>query len=202
MRSTWNFAAGVFLLSASLAFAAGNPTLEVQSPAQNATVPGNAVKIEFRVRDFKIVSLKNMVVPGARAAGAASSSDDSGSPMSASQSSAPGQALGGMSPNYSGSTASGAGNNPVETGSGSAAPQPGSASPSVNPREGFLVAKVDDSPYFIFHTTNDPIMLVFQQPGQHRVILQLMTDDARPTGQPQSLSFTTGGAAAPAAPQK
>ena len=200
MRSTWKFAAGLFLLSASLAFSAGNPTLEIQSPAQNATVPGNAVKIEFRARDFKIVSLKNMVVPGARAS--AGSSSDSGSPMSASQSSAPGQALGGMSPNYSGSTQGGSGNSPESIApDASGAPQPGAA-PSVNPREGFVVAKVDDSPYFIFHTTNDPIMLVFQQPGQHRVVLQLMTDDARPTGQPQSLAFTTGGAAAPAAPQK
>ena len=110
MRSTWNFAAGVFLLSASFALAAGNPTLEIQSPAQNATVPGNAVKIEFRARDFKIVSLKNMVVPGARAS--AGSSSDSGSPMSAAQSSQPGQALGGMSPNYSGTTAGGGGTSP------------------------------------------------------------------------------------------
>lgn len=193
------------LFTASLAFAAGNPTLEISSPAQNSNVRGNAVKIEFRTRDFKIVSLKNLAVGGARPASAAPSSDNSGGggPLSATQASAPGQALGGMAPNYSGATASGAGNSPESMPTDASGMSQPAAASSVNPHEGFVVAKVDDSPYFIFHTTNDPIMLVFQQPGAHKVTLQLMTDDARPTGQPQSLAFTTGGAAvAPAAPQK
>ena len=202
MRSTRTLAAGAFLLSAAAVFAAGNPTLEIQSPAQNATLHGNAVRIEFRTRDFKVVSLKNFVTPGGHAPSAASSSD-SGSPMSASQSSAPGQALGGMSPNYSGSTASGSGNNPESIPTdASGASQPASA-PSVNPKEGFVVVKIDESPFFLLHTTSDPIMLVFQQPGQHHIALQLVTDDAKPTGQQQVLSFTIAGAgAAPAAPQK
>ena len=203
MRSTWNVAAVAFLLSASCAFAAGNPALEIQSPSQNATVRGNAVRIDFRTHDFKVVSLKNLVAPGTHAASAAPSSDSSGSPLSAAQSSGSGQALGGMSPNYSGGPASGAGNSPESISPDASGMSQPTSPTSVNPREGFVVVKVDDSPFFSFHTTNDPILVVFQQPGQHRVTLQLVTDDAHPTGQPQMLTVTTGGASAsPAAPQK
>lgn len=203
MRNTWNIAAGAFLLAASCAFAAGNPTLEIQSPSQNATVRGNALRIDFRTHDFKIVGLKNLVVPGARTASAAPSSDGSGSPLSAAQSSGSGQALGGMSPNYSGSTANGAGNSPESIPTDASGMSQSTSPQSVNPHEGFVVVKIDDSPFFSFHTTNDPILVVFQQPGQHRVTLQLVTDDARPTGQSQALTVTTGGAGAqPAAPQK
>lgn len=221
MRITWNVAGasfsaglwrkvGLFALALALlsmasitAFAAGTPTLEIQSPAQNATVHGNAVRIDFRTHDFKVVSLKNFVAPGAHAASAAASSDSSGAPLSASQSSGSGQALGGMSPNYSGSTPSGAGANPESISPDASGMSQPASTPSVNPREGFVVVKVDDSPFFSFHTTSDPILVVFQQPGQHHVTLQLVTDDARPTGQPQTLTVTTGGAgAAPAAPQK
>lgn len=199
MRKLFVFAA-LAIWAALPALGAGNPTLEIQSPTPNASVPGNAVQVRFKTHDFKIVALNHMATGGGAAQ--AQGSDQSAAGSSPSMSASGG--MSGMGPNKEASMAppSGAGSNPQEVSpdaSGASQPAPSGAA-QINPHEGFVVVRVDNSPYFFFHTSNDPILLAFAQPGQHTVNLQLVTDDAKPTGQAQTINVTTGASAPGATP--
>jgi hypothetical protein len=189
------FAVAVFAGASVAAFAA-NPSLEIQSPPQNATVRGTAVEIQFRLHDFKVVSLKNLAVGGARSArpqAAPASDEDSGMPgMSASSAGT------GMGPNREASVqpSAGPGASPEQVGTGSGMSQSGGGGPApVKPNEGFIVVSVDNAPFYFIHSTADPILLAGLQPGQHKVTLRLVTDDSKPTGTEQTLNFTVAGMA-------
>ena len=169
-------------VTAVAALAGSGPSLEIQSPKQNATLPGNVVIIKFRTHDFRVVSLRDMLVSGAVNANASRGAVWSSS----------GPVLSGMSnaPDI-GNPAAATETSPVLNGYDGGAPRAGNGgSLPVNPHEGFVDVLVDNAHFYFVHSTSDPILLAGLAPGPHRVTLRLVTDDHHPTGAAQTLIFT------------
>jgi hypothetical protein len=197
MRKIQIIGLGALLLSAALALAAGNPTLEITSPTNNATVQptpglGNAVLIKFKTHDFKIVkssdTLNAPTASQAQGAGTDMGAAEQNPSMGGNPSATSPRNAGGMSPSENPSAGM-----PADS---STMPQ-GAPAASANPHEGQIRVLVDDSHWYFIHSSNDPIILAGFQPGQHRVAMQLVSSDHRPVSQPQQVTFTIAGSAAP-----
>ena len=189
-------------LFGALAWAADQAKLNIQSPAQGASVAAlpngtGVVMIKFKTDHFKIVSLKNEPIGGntnvAPSAQAASEANDSGTPAGAgpaSNASTPGGSQSGAPSAAPGGATSASNQMPQSDNANAQQPPAGSSN------EGFIDVDVDGTAWHFLHSTSDPIVIAGLSPGAHRVAMQLFGSNLKPVGEPQLLNFTISGGTA------
>lgn len=58
---------------------------------------------------------------------------------------------------------------------------------------GHVHVTVDDNSWYFVHSNNDPVVLAGLSPGDHKVKLELVGPDHKPTGASQTVNFKMAG---------